>query len=319
MYETALDDAAKRVIERIEQGDDLRMIWVSGPSSSGKTTTTVKLTARLEKAGLRFLMLNLDDYFWSLIEHPTDWIDDRNFETPEALDIQLMNDQLRALLAGEPIDKPIYSFKEGRRVGTKRIEREPDQILLLDCLHGFYPPITAGIDPAAIFRVYIEAMNPLYEPNPMMPLYHGDRTDRRLARFEDVRLLAADAARREASKPSRRSPRSCTGTTCAPASCSRSSRSKGWPTVVINGGMPFDLPALKPFFSGDEGIWPTPSDLKGYPSFLDAQIRHRRVSRLLESVDGLPLDVVNDKSVIPGDAVVREFIGGSTIRIPHNE
>jgi hypothetical protein len=52
---------------------------------------------------------------------------------------------------------------------------------------------------------------------------------------------------------------------------------------------------------------------------LDAQIRHRRVSKLIESVEGLPLDVVNDHKVIPGDAVVREFIGNSTIKIPHNE
>jgi uridine kinase len=294
------------------------MIWVSGPSSSGKTTTTVKLTARLEKAGLRFLMLNLDDYFWSLIEHPTDWIDDRNFETPEALDIQLMNDQLRALLAGDAIDKPIYSFKEGRRVGTKRIEREPNQILLLDCLHGFYPPITAGIDPAAIFRVYIEAMNPLYEPNPMMPLYHGDRTDRRLARFEDVRLLRRilrDTKHRNhpplATVLHWHYVRAGELFSIIPL--------KGLADCVINGGMPFDLPVLKPFFVGEGGVWPTPADLKGYPSFLDAQIRHRRVSRLLESIEGLPLDVVNDHKVIPGDAVVREFVGNSTIRIPHNE
>ena len=120
------------------------MMWVSGPSSSGKTTTTVKLTQRLEKHGLRFLMLNLDDYFWSLVEHPTDWINDRNYETPEALDIQLLNQHLRALLDGQTIEKPIYSFKEGRRIGTKPVKLEPDQILLLDCLHGFYPPITEG-------------------------------------------------------------------------------------------------------------------------------------------------------------------------------
>ena len=90
------------------------MMWVSGPSSSGKTTTTVKLTERLKKHGLRFLMLNLDDYFWSAIEHPTDWLNDRNYETPEALDIQLLNEHLRALLDGQTVEKPIYSFKEGR-------------------------------------------------------------------------------------------------------------------------------------------------------------------------------------------------------------
>ncbi len=142
VYEASLDEAARKVLSRLNNaGNRLRMMWVSGPSSSGKTTTTVKLTQRLEKQGLRFLTLNLDDYFWSLVEHPTDWINDRNYETPEALDIQLLNQHLRALLDGQTVEKPIYSFKEGRRTGTRQVRLEPDQILLLDCLHGFYPPI----------------------------------------------------------------------------------------------------------------------------------------------------------------------------------
>ncbi|MGB2982755.1 MAG: hypothetical protein WBC63_02705 [Candidatus Bipolaricaulia bacterium] len=317
-YEKTLDEGAKAILDRAERDGDLRMIWISGPSSSGKTTTTVKLTERLEKAGLRFLMLNLDDYFWSLIEHPTDWIDDRNYETPEALDIQLLNEHLRALLDGEQIEKPIYSFKEGHRSGSKPVRREKDQILLLDCLHGFYPPITEGIDPAASFRVYIEAMNPLYEPNPMLPLDDADRSDRRLTRFEDVRLL-------------RRSLRDATHRNHPPLATLlhwhyvRAGELfsiiplKGMADVVVNGGMPFDLPTMKGFFVGEGGLWPTAADLSNYPSFLDAHIRQRRVAHLLESIEGLSVDEVSDYGLIPGDAVVREFIGGSTIKIPHNE
>ena len=75
-FTKSLDEAAAKVISRINAGDKLRMMWVSGPSSSGKTTTTVKLTERLQQQGLRFLMLNLDDYFWSLVEHP-DRLDQR--------------------------------------------------------------------------------------------------------------------------------------------------------------------------------------------------------------------------------------------------
>jgi len=317
-YERTLDDAAKTLLDRIERESAVRVIWISGPSSSGKTTTTVKLTERLEKAGLRFLMLNLDDYFWSLIEHPTDWIDDRNYETPEALDIQLLNEHLRALLAGEAVEKPIYSFKEGHRTGTKTVRREDGQFLLLDCLHGFYPPITDGIDPAASFRVYIEAMNPLYEPNPMLPLEQADRSDRRLTRFEDVRLL-------------RRSLRDAVHRNHPPLATLlhwhyvRAGELfsiiplKGLADVVINGGMPFDLPTMKSFFVGDDGLWPSEEALANYPSFLDAHIRHRRVSHLLESIEGLSIDAVSDHRLIPGDALVREFIGGSTIKIPHNE
>ena len=82
---------------------------------------------------------------------------------PEALDIQLLNRHLRALLDGETIEKPIYSFKEGRRIATKPVKLEEDQILLLDCLHGLYPPITEGIEGSAQFRLYIETQNVLHE------------------------------------------------------------------------------------------------------------------------------------------------------------
>ena len=317
-YETALDGAAQKVLDRIAAGDDVRMIWVSGPSSSGKTTTTVKLTERLRREGMRFLMLNLDDYFWALIEHPTDWIDDRNYETPEALDIQLLNDHLIALLAGKTIQKPIYSFKEGHRAGTKPIRCGSDQILLLDCLHGFYPPITEGIDRSHIFRVYIEAMNPLYEPNPMIPLYQGDRTDRRLTRFEDVRLM-------------RRTLRDTKHRNHPPLATLlhwhyvRAGELfsiiplKGLADSAINGGMPFDLPVLKPFFTGKDGVWPKGEALAAYPTYLDAHIRHQRVNRLLDSVEGLSLQQITSYGLIPGDALVREFIGNSTIEIPHNQ
>ncbi|MFQ6118101.1 MAG: ATP cone domain-containing protein, partial [Candidatus Bipolaricaulia bacterium] len=308
-YEASLDGAAEKVIARIEAGDEIQMIWISGPSSSGKTTSTLKLAERLEREGLRFLMLNLDDYFWPLIEHPTDWINDRNYETPEAIDIQLLNTHLKQLLAGETIEKPVYSFKEGRRVGTRPVRREPDQILLLDCLHGFYPPITEGIDPQVMFRLYIEAMNPLYEPEIMLPLIEGDWTGRRLTRFDNVRLLRRmlrDVRHRDhqplATLLHWHYVRAGELFSIIPL--------KGLADHVLNGGMPFDLPALKPFFSGEESIWPRREDLDQYASLLDARIRYERIEGLLDSIEGLTLAQVNDLGLIPGDAIVREFIGG---------
>jgi len=309
LYEQSLDEAARKVMQRCNGGDPLRMMWVSGPSSSGKTTTTVKLTERLQKQGLRFLMLNLDDYFWSLVEHPTDWINDRNYETPEALDIQLLNSHLTALLAGETIEKPIYSFKEGRRIATKPIKLEADHILLLDCLHGLYPPITEGIPASSQFRLYIETQNVLYE---------GDGSNQRRTHFTDVRLLRRmlrDVQYRN------HSPlltilhwhyvRAGELFSIIPLS--------GLADHTVNGGFPFDLPALKPFFCGPDGYLPRPEDFQSYTGFLDARIRYERVSRLLESVEPLGLDQVKNYDIIPGDAVIREFIGGSTVKIPHNE
>ena len=309
LYEQSLDEAAGKFISRLNAGDRIRVVWVCGPSSSGKTTTTVKLTERLEKRGLRFVTLNLDDYFWPLVEHPTDWINDRNFETPEALDIQLLNEHLRGLLEGKTINKPIYSFKEGRRTGTKPIKLEPGQVLLLDCLHGLYPPITEGIEAAAQFRLYIEAQNMLYE---------GDGSAKKLTRFTDLRLLRRmlrDAHHRNHS-PLRtilhwHYVRTGELFSIIPLS--------GLADHVINGGFPFDLPALKPFFSGPNGLMPKPEDFESYAGFLDALIRYDRVKRLIESVEGLSAEQVGGYDIIPGDAVIREFVGGSTIKIPHNE
>jgi uridine kinase len=203
----------------------------------------------------------------------------------------------------------VYSFKEGRRVAGKRIKLENDQILLLDCLHGLYPPITEGIDASAQFRLHIETQNVLYE---------GDGSTRRLTKFTDVRLLRRmlrDARHRN------HSPlltilhwhyvRSGELFSIIPLS--------GLADHFINGGFPFDLPALKPFFSGPNSYLPSPEDFHSYPGFLDGQLRYHRIKALLESVEGLPLDKIHGFDLIPGDAVIREFIGGSTIKIPHNE
>jgi uridine kinase len=309
LYEASLDEAAKKFMARLNAGDNVRMLWVSGPSSSGKTTTTVKLTERLQKHGLRFLMLNLDDYFWALIEHPTDWINDRNFETPEALDIQLLNRHLKELLDGKTIDTPVYSFKEGRRVGSKPVKLAKDQVLLLDCLHGLYPPITEGIDPSTQFRLYIETLNVLYE---------GDGSTNKLTKFTDIRLIRRmlrDVQHRNHSPLSTilhwHYVRAGELFSIIPL--------MGIADHIVNGGLPFDLAALKPFFAGKDGYLPKPEDFEPYRGFLDAEIRYERIRNLLESVEGLTKEQVKSYNIIPGDSLIREFVGGSTIKIPHNE
>ncbi len=308
-YESALDQVAEKVMARLNAGQPLRMLWISGPSSSGKTTTTVKLTARLQKQGLNFLMLNLDDYFWPVIEHPTDWLNDRNYETPEALDIQLLNEHLRALLEGRTIEKPIYSFKEGRRIGTRPLKLERDRILLLDCLHGFYPPLSEGIDPSVQFRLYLEAMNVLYA---------DDGGGKVLTPFTDVRLMRRmlrDAKHRNHSPLATilhwHYVRHGELFSIIPL--------QGLADHVVNGGFPFELPALKPFFTGENGYLPRPEDFTQYAGFLDARIRYERIRRLLTAVEGFSREQVADTRFIPGNALIREFIGGSTLPIPHNE
>ena len=80
-----------------ERSKDLKMVLITGPSSSGKTTTTLKLEQRLEKRGLHFLPLVVDNYFFDLEMHPKDEFGDYDFETPQSLVLEMINDHLQKL------------------------------------------------------------------------------------------------------------------------------------------------------------------------------------------------------------------------------
>ena len=143
---------------------------------------------------------------------------------------------------------------------------------MLDCLHGLYPPITEGMAASLQFRLHIETQNVLYE---------GDGKSNRLTRFTDVRLIRRmlrDARHRN------HSPlltllhwhyvRAGELFSIIPLS--------GLADHVVNGGFPFDLPALRPFFIGTDGLLPRLEDFAPYAGFLDARIRYQRVKQLLE-------------------------------------
>jgi uridine kinase len=308
-YEQSLKEASEKISSRIDSGQPLRMVWVTGPSSSGKTTTTLKLKQLLEKRGLNFLVLNLDDYFWSLVEHPTDWINDRNYEQPQAIDIQLLNEHLRALLLGKTIEKPVFDFKRGLRTGSKPIRLETNQILLLDCLHGFYPPLTEGIELTVQFRVYLEVQSGLCEP---------DGGPAPIARSADIRLLRRMLrdVRHRSYSPLRtllhwHYVRAGELFSILPLS--------GLADHVINTGSPFELALLKPFFSGPNSHLPDPQELAAYRGFMDAEIRYHRIRHLFDSVQGVTAEQLHGYDLLPGDAVLREFIGGGTLSVPHND
>ena len=309
LYEGAVQETAKKILDRHGQAKKLRMIWITGPTCSAKTTTTIKLIQELERAGLRLVMLNVDDYFWSLVEHPTDWINDRNYETPEALDIQQLNHHLRRLLDGEVVEKPVFSFKEGRSLTSKPLKLEHDQVLLLDCLHGLYPPMTEGIDGAIQFRVYLDVQIGVCE---------GDGSSNRPIPSSDVRLM------RRMLRDGRHRNYSSLHTllhwhyvragelfSILPLG--------GLADHVINTGFAFELAALGSFFHGPASQFPHPRELDTYPGFLDAHICYRRLQTLIEQLEPISVERFTGHELIPGDALVREFIGGSTLAIPHNE
>jgi uridine kinase len=111
-YEQDIATAAE-MIKR--HRDEVRIVIIAGPSSSGKTTTTTKLGEHLKQAGLNLVALNVDNYFFDLSVHPQDEYGDYDFETPQALDLPLINEHLTRLIAGEKVLTPYYDFKTGAR------------------------------------------------------------------------------------------------------------------------------------------------------------------------------------------------------------
>ncbi|MHC4599875.1 MAG: uridine kinase family protein [Planctomycetota bacterium] len=291
-YERQVAEAAREIAAN---RGEIRIVIVAGPSSSGKTTTTIKLGERLEEEGLTLKALNVDNYFFDLELHPKDEHGDYDFETPEALDLPLINGHLSELIAGKEIRPPFYNFKTGKREGEgEPFSLGPDEVLLIDCLHGLYDQMTSAVAPESKYKLYIETLTQMKEGAG------------RFVRWYDVRLL-----RRMIRDSLHRSydPRK----TLVHWHYVRRSETKHIiPFIhdvdfIVNSALPYELPVLKDRLAGH-----FPGFLVEFaddPAKQDAYIRARRVAGLLDSVDE-----VADDSCIPSDSLLREFIGGSTYK-----
>ena len=290
-YETQLDTAAEMVKERSEE---LKMVMVSGPSSSGKTTTTLKLEQRLKKMGMSFVPLVVDHYFFDLEMHPKDEFGDYDFETPQALDLDLINDHLKRLAAGEEVKIPYYDFKMGKRFPDRTpLQLHDREVLLIDSLHGLFPDFSREIPAAQKFKLYLE------------PLLQMKMPDGQYVRWTDLRLIRRmlrDSVHR-AYKPEQ---------TLLHWHYVRSSEKRnilpynGTADYIVNTSMPFEVPLYRPKLLKDFAEWE--KKYSNDPLREDAYIRAARVRKMLEAIEP-----VEDDSPVPGDSVLREFIGGSTL------
>lgn len=271
---------------------EVRTVIIAGPSSSGKTTTTVKLSHLLEKAGISLVPLAVDNYFFDLELHPRDEFGDYDFETPQALDLELINEHLKRLLAGEEVMTPIYDFKTGERYDAQTpMQVEPDQMILIDSLHGLYPDMTEGIDEELKFKLYIE------------PLLQMKGPDGRYVRWTDLRMMrrmVRDASYR-AYDPER---------TLGHWHYVRKSEMRNiipyanTADYIVNSGLPYELPVMRARLFDCFEEWA--EKYQDDPLREDAYTRAERIRRLLQAVTP-----VEDESAIPPDSLLREFIGGS--------
>ncbi|MDR1626207.1 MAG: response regulator SirA [Spirochaetia bacterium] len=294
----ACEDFYAREIQALLDGllenlEALRLLIIAGPSSSGKTTTTIKIAQALEERGKRLVPINADNYFFDRHTHPKDPFGDYDFETPQALDLALLNEHLRRLIAGDAVDIPSYNFKTGRRDGLAgELRLGPGDILLVDSLHGLYEPLSESVPAEAKYKIYIETLAQIKDSSGAFIRWTDVRMMRRMVR--DMQFRGA-------------SPRQ---TLLHWYLVRRSELRYIVPRLrlagaIVNSFMPYELLFLKarlaPYFPGFI------QELSGNPDRGDALARAERISGLFSQIPDW-----NDESLVPPESLLREFIGGSS-------
>jgi uridine kinase len=245
--------------------------------------------------GLSLVALNVDNYFYDLDQHPKDEFGDYDFETPQALDLTLINKHLSQLIEGKEILIPYYDFKLGKRFD----ERTPmkigkNDIILIDSLHGLYPPMTEDIAPSKKFKLYLE------------PLLQMKESNGQYIRWTDIRLMRRML--RDAAYRGYDTERTLTHWHYVRAGEMRHIIPNNiYADFIINSAMPYELSIYKAKLFEDFQAWT--EKYKDDPIREDAYLRSARIFRTLQEIPLLKTD-----NFVPGDSVIREFIGGSTLQ-----
>jgi len=158
LHERCIADIAKEVTA---QRDRVRLVLIAGPTSSGKTTFAKRLAIQLLANVIRPLALGLDDYFLSRDETPRDAQGEYDFESLEALDLELFNHQLQELMAGRKVTLPQYDFLTGQRQRGATLAIGPEHIILAEGIHGLNPDLVSEIPQEHVYRIYISALTQL--------------------------------------------------------------------------------------------------------------------------------------------------------------
>lgn len=264
-----------------------RMVLISGPSSSGKTTSAKRLGIQLGVLGLRPVMISLDDYFVEREKTPRDENGEYDYEALEAIDLELFNDHLRRLMAGESIDIPRYDFITGRRTTHEApLTLDERSILIIEGIHGLNPRLTPSIHDSQKFRIYISCFTSVAMDN----LSRISTTDNRLLRrlVRDSRQRGSDAL----------------ATLSRWASVRRGEEKHIFPyqenaDIMLNSSLFYEISVLRPFAE---------KMLREVPDTVPEYDEARRMLEFLDNFIPIPPDE------IPPTSIIREFIGGSSFK-----
>ena len=149
---------AEEITRRFRAGG-AKVVMIAGPSSSGKTTFTKRLGIQLMTNKLKPKMISLDDYFVDRAHTPRDADGEYDYESLYALDLETFNRHINALIRGEEVELPYYNFSTGEReYRGNRMQRSPENILLIEGIHGLNPELTSQVPEEMKYRVYVSAL-----------------------------------------------------------------------------------------------------------------------------------------------------------------
>ncbi|AJD31899.1 MULTISPECIES: nucleoside kinase [Clostridium] len=150
------------IADMIYDKENIKMVLISGPSSSGKTTFANRLGIQLRVNALVPVPISLDNYFVNREDTPKDENGEYDFESIDALDIDLFNENLKRILKGEEVEIPTFNFKKGKReYNGKKIKLPKNGILIVEGIHGLNPILTREINDKNKFKIYISALTQL--------------------------------------------------------------------------------------------------------------------------------------------------------------
>jgi len=290
LHEKRIAEIASQISGRWEKGT--RLVFIAGPSSSGKTTFSKRLAIQLLADGLHPYPLAMDNYF-----HPRDVLIERfgehvDVDSLGALDLPRFRQDLRQLAAGEEVVLPRFDFETGTREEGPRVRLSKDQILLVEGIHGLNPQLTAEGPASDCFRVFVSALTQLNLDMHNRISTTDTRLVRRIVRDANYRGYAASE------------------TMTLWENVRRGEKANIFPyqeeaDVMFNSALIYELAVLKPMVE---------------PLLL--QIREPRLRTEAERLLALLwwFDAYATES-IPGNSILREFIGGSSLRdltpVPH--
>lgn len=260
-----------------------KIVLIAGPSSSGKTTFSHRLSIQLRAHGLRPYPLALDNYFVNREATPKDENGNYDFECIEAMDLELFNSDMSKLLAGEEIELPTFNFTIGRKeYKGKKMKLNKGDVLVAEGIHALNPLMTSGLPDDSKFKIYISALTQLnIDEHNRIPTTDG-RLIRRIVR--DARTRGNDAR----------------ATIGMWQSVRRGEEKYIFPfqeeaDVMFNSALIYELSVIKQY--AEPLLFAVPRDCEEY----------YEAKRLLKFLDYfLGLDVTN----IPQNSILREFVGG---------